>query len=686
MTASAWTYEVGADGAGKGIGQLRLDVPDRSANMLSSAVLVELGKVLETIERAPPRGLVIRSGKRNGFVAGADINEFTQLGSVDEALVMIRRGQSLCDRIEALPCPTVALLHGFALGGGMELALACRYRVGIDDGRLALGLPEVQLGIHPGFGGSVRSVRLLGVRPAMDMMLTGKTVRADKAMRIGLVDALVPVDQADATCTKLIDQHPAAHQPPLLERALSWPGVRGFIAPALLRQVAARVRREFYPAPYAIVDLWAKHGARGRAAFDAEALSIAQLFQSPTARNLVRVFQLQDRLKALGSVKDGPSAQIVAGLRNVHVVGAGIMGGDIAAWCAAQGFNVSLQDRAIEQVTPALQRATETFARKIHDPAARAQAATRLVADVAGDHIPEADIVIEAIFENADAKRGLYAKTAPRMKAGALLATNTSSLVLEGLARDLPDPGGFVGLHFFNPVAQMPLVEVISTPTTRPGTVSIATGFVRRLDKLPLPCRSTPGFLLNRVLIPYMQEGMTAVEQGVAPEIVDAAATRFGMPMGPIELADVVGLDVCKSVGEIIGTAIGRTPPVPLQRIESLVAAKQLGRKTGSGYYKWVQGKAVKSSVDESTVPTELTDRLMLTMVNECVACLREKIVADADLVDAGVIFGAGFAPFRGGPLKWARDAGPEKLRARLEQLVLQHGSRFTPDAGWGLL
>jgi 3-hydroxyacyl-CoA dehydrogenase / enoyl-CoA hydratase / 3-hydroxybutyryl-CoA epimerase len=679
MAASAWNYQAGTDG----IGQLRLDVPDRSANTLSAAVLTELGAVLDAIERAPPRGLVIRSGKRNGFVAGADINEFTRLASVEEALVMIRRGQGLCDRIEALPCPTVALLHGFALGGGMELALACRYRVGIDDGRLALGLPEVQLGIHPGFGGSVRSVRLLGVRPAMDMMLTGKTVRADKAKRIGLVDALVPGpftgDQADAACARLVNEHPAPHRPSLGERALSWPVVRGFVTPALLRQVKSRVRREHYPAPYAIVDLWAKHGAAGRAAYDAEALSIAHLFQSPTARNLVRVFQLQDRLKAT-------AAAAAAQVQNVHVVGAGIMGGDIAAWCAAQGFRVSLQDRTSEQVDPALRRAAELFAKRVHDPVARAQATERLTADVAGDRIAEADVVIEAIFENADAKRGLYANTTPRMKSGALLATNTSSLVLEGLAQGLPDPGGFVGLHFFNPVAQMPLVEVIATATTRPEVVALASGFVRRLDKLPLPCRSSPGFLVNRVLIPYMQEGMTAVEEGIAPEMVDAAATRFGMPMGPIELADVVGLDVCKSVGEIISAAIGRTPPVALKRIEALVAGKNLGRKTGAGYYQWVDGKAVKLSVDESKVAEELTDRLMLTLVNECVACLREGIVADADLVDAGVIFGTGFAPFRGGPLHWARATGPEKLRARLDQLVLQHGSRFAPDPGWGSL
>ena len=244
----------------------------------------------------------------------------------------------------------------------------------------------------------------------------------------------------------------------------------------------------------------------------------------------------------------------------------------------------------------------------------------------------------------------------------------------------------FVGLHFFNPVAQMPLVEIVEGAGTRPEVLAAATAFVRRLDKLPLPCRSSPGFLVNRVLIPYMQEGMTAVEQGVLPEIVDAAATRFGMPMGPIELADVVGLDVCAHVGEIIGAAIKRAPPVPLQRLQALLAQKSLGRKSGQGYYRWVDGKAQKQKVDEASVPAELTDRLMLTFVNESVATLREGIVADADLVDAGVIFGAGFAPFRGGPLNWARSEGPARLRERLEQLVLQHGSRFAPDPGWSLL
>jgi 3-hydroxyacyl-CoA dehydrogenase / enoyl-CoA hydratase / 3-hydroxybutyryl-CoA epimerase len=272
------------------------------------------------------------------------------------------------------------------------------------------------------------------------------------------------------------------------------------------------------------------------------------------------------------------------------------------------------------------------------------------------------------------------------MKAGAILATNTSSLVLESLTEGLPDPGCFVGLHFFNPVAQMPLVEIIHGTATRAEVMTAAASFVRRIDKLPLPCRSSPGFLVNRVLIPYMQEGMTAVEEGLSPELVDAAATGYGMPMGPIELADVVGLDVCKHVGEIIGAAINRTTPVPLKQLEQLVVARKLGRKSGEGYYKWVDGKAVKTAVDQNLVTADLTDRLLLTLVNECVACLREGIVADADLVDAGVIFGAGFAPFRGGPLHWACSEGPQQLVARLQRLAAQQGSRFAPDAGWSAL
>ncbi|MEP7312509.1 MAG: 3-hydroxyacyl-CoA dehydrogenase NAD-binding domain-containing protein [Pseudomonadota bacterium] len=681
MPVSAWSLTLDP----QGIVWLTLDVPERSANTLSSGVLSELAVHIGTIASEPPRGLVIRSGKRSGFIAGADINEFTQLRTEAEALTMVRRGQQLCDRIAALPFPTVALLQGFALGGGLELALACRYRVGIDDDRLTLGLPEVQLGIHPGFGGTVRSVQLLGVRPAMDLMLTGKTLRADKALAVGLIDRLVPPTEAEATCVALITQRPAPHKPPLTERLLSLPGVRALLAPALLRRVAQRARREHYPAPYAIVELWARHGARGEAALDAEARSISALFLTSTARNLVRVFQLQDRLKALGA-KDAAAVAAGKALQRVHVVGAGTMGGDIAAWCALRGFEVTLQDRSAEQIAPALQRAAELFDKRVHAAAERSAVGARLAADVAGAGVGAADFVIEAIFENLEVKQGLFAQLEPAMKADAVLATNTSSLMLESLSSTLARPGRLVGLHFFNPVAQMPLVEVIHAADTQSDALALAVAFTRRIDKLPLPCRSSPGFLVNRVLAPYLQEAMVALEQGIAAELIDAAATRFGMPMGPLELADVVGLDVCKKVGEIVGGALARSPPVPLTRIETLVAAKKLGKKTGEGFYVWRDGKPVRQQADVNTIPADLQDRLILSLVNESVACLREQLVGDADLVDAGVVFGAGFAPFRGGPLAWAKETGAGGTVERLRALAAVHGARFTPDPGWALL
>ena len=675
MADSAWRYDTDE----QGIGTLTLDVPGRSANTLSVAVLEELGQVLVGIEAQPPRGLVIRSAKASGFIAGADINEFARVASEDEAVAMVRRGQRLFDRIEALPCPSVALLRGFALGGGLELAMACTYRVAVDDGALTLGLPEVQLGIHPGFGGSVRAVRLLGVRPAMDLMLTGRSLRADKVLRLGLVDRLVKPDAVDEACRQLILQRPPVHRPPLLERMLSWPLVRGQVARLLRAQLQAKVRRAHYPAPYALVDSWLESGARGPQAFEAEARSVGRLFRTATARNLVRVFQLQDRLKGLGG-KD-PTALVP---RRVHVVGAGVMGGDIAAWCALRGLEVTLQDRSAAQVDPALARAQVLFEKRLRDPAQRVAAAQRLRSDVDGEGVAQADVVIEAIYENLQAKHELLQRLETRMRPDALLATNTSSLTLESLATVLQSPGRLVGLHFFNPVAQMPLVEVVSSASTTDAVRGAALRFARQLDRLPLPCRSSPGFLVNRVLAPYLMEALIALEQGIAPELIDAAATDWGMPMGPIELADVVGLDVCRKVGEIVDQIRGSAPPVPLTRIETLIAAGQLGRKSGQGFYRWVEGKPVKARLDAAAAPLDLQDRLVMALVNESKACEREAVVADADLVDAGLVFGAGFAPFRGGPLAWARDTGVTQVTGRMRELAHTHGARFLPDAGWG--
>ena len=403
---------------------------------------------------------------------------------------------------------------------------------------------------------------------------------------------------------------------------------------------------------------------------------MAEFFLSETSRSLVRVFFLQDRLKGLGGKGATPVAR-------VHVVGAGVMGGDIAAWCALRGLRVTLQDRAPEYVEPALRRARELFEKRARTPPEAAATTARLTADVAGAAVPEADVVIEAIFENVEAKQSLYATLEPRMKPGALLATNTSSLVLETLAAKLADPTRLIGLHFFNPVPRMPLVEVIRTRTTRQDVVAAALAFARRLDKLPLPCGSAPGFVVNRVLFPYMTEAMLAAQEGVPFKIIDDTALAFGMPQGPIELADTVGLDVAQHVGRVLSEAFGTPRP---DALGPLVAARKLGRKTGEGFYVWRDGKPQKPDPGAARAPEDLMDRLILPMLNESVACLREGVVEDADLLDAGVIFGTGFAPFRGGPLNYARRRGLDAVVARLTELAARHGPRFAPDAGWARL
>jgi 3-hydroxyacyl-CoA dehydrogenase/enoyl-CoA hydratase/3-hydroxybutyryl-CoA epimerase len=675
MNASTnWALESDADG----IAWLTFDKPGTSTNVLSHDVLAELDAQVKAFSAKPPRGLVIRSGKAAGFIAGADVKEFIQLESAEQAYELVRPAQRIFDAIERLPCPTVAIVHGFALGGGFELALACRYRVGVKGDKFSIGLPEVMLGIHPGFGGTVRAVRRAGVRTAMEMMLTGKTLRADKALRAGLLDRLVFPSDARAAARELVMRRPKSRPPRFVERVLNWPLVRGLVRKQLLAQVRAKVRREHYPAPYAIIDLWSKYGARGEAAFEAEARSIADLMVGDTSRNLVRVFLLQERMKSLGGKTRLP-------IERVHVVGAGVMGGDIAAWCAQRGLNVTLQDRELKYIEPALQRAREGFEKRLRDAGKAAELMTRLTADVAGDGVPRADVVIEAIFEDAAAKHELFARLEPRMQPGAILASNTSSIMLEQLDDRLPDPGKLVGVHFFNPVAQLPLVEIVRGETSSGDSIQKAIAFTRKIDKLPLPCKSSPGFLVNRVLVPYLYEAMYAAADGIPFEVIDEAALRYGMPMGPVELADVVGLDVCKHVGDIVSAALQRPKP-DTSRLEALVAAKKLGRKTGEGFYAWKDGKAVKPPGPPADPPADLEDRLILALANECAAVLREGIVSDADLIDAGVIFGAGFAPFRGGPLTHARARGVDSVVARLRELQDKYGARFAPDSGWSLV
>jgi 3-hydroxyacyl-CoA dehydrogenase/enoyl-CoA hydratase/3-hydroxybutyryl-CoA epimerase len=668
-----WSYRIDENR----IATLTLDKKDAATNTLSRDVVAELPPLLREIAAEHPEGLILRSGKTSGFVAGADIKEFTTLKGPEEALELIQQGQEAFLELERLPCPTVAVIHGFALGGGLELALACRYRVASDEPRTQLGLPEVKLGIHPGFGGTVRSVRLLGVFAAMDLMLRGSNLNAQKALAVGLVDRIGPRDRLETLAREILKTRPPVHRPPFWARLADTVPGRRLLAPRLRRGLAARVRREHYPAPYAIVGLWEQYGASGtKAHYAAEAHSIAQLMCGSTARNLVRVFLLQDRLKGLGKKN-------TFDVRRVHVIGAGVMGGDIAAWCAVRGLEVTLQDREMRYIQPALDRAQKLFAKRLPDDAARSAAASRLRADVSGEGVSDADVVIEAIFEDLDTKKKLYREIEPRLKAGALFATNTSSLKLEKLSSDLAEPGRLVGVHFFNPVAKMPLVEVVHAAGTNPEALEKALAFTRRIDRLPIPVRSAPGFLVNRVLIPYMNEAILAVMEGLPPEAVDEAALRYGMPMGPIELADTVGLDVALSVSKVFAAEFHRVIP---QKLEELVAQGHLGRKSGRGFYVYRKGKPVKNASLARLAHGDLTDRLLYPLLNESVACLREGIATDADLVDAGVIFGTGFAPFRGGPLTYVRETGAVRVHERLEELEKRFGERFRPDPGWTAL
>ncbi len=617
-----------------GIAIAVLDRAGESSNALSAEVMAEFAQLLDQLEHEPPKGLIIRSGKPAGFIAGADIDEFSQLDTPEKGRALVARGWHLFNRLAAVSYPTLALVRGHCLGGGLELALACRYLLVVDEPGTKLGLPEVMLGIFPGWGGMLRLPQRVGPAAGLEMMLSGRTVDAVKARKMGLADACVPPRVMEVAARQLLLSATPRPALPMLQQLLAGP-LKAVVASGARKQVAKKARPAHYPAPYAIIDLWQHHGGNALAAPEI----VDRIIASPTAKNLLRVFRLQERLKGFGK-----SGDFVA--HRVHVVGAGVMGGEIAAWCALRGLTVSLQDQTVERIAPAIQRAQALFARKLRDPLKARAAFDRLIPDPAGAGVAHADVVIEAIFENLEAKQALLRALEARMKPGAILATNTSSLKLEDLRTVLAHPARLVGIHFFNPVALMPLVEVVAAESTDPAMVQAACAFVKQIDKLPLPVRSAPGFLVNAVLAPYMLAAMRAVDSGISPETVDAAMLAFGMPMGPIELVDTVGLDIALAAGRQLADG-AEAPASLLQRVD----AGHLGKKTGQGFYAWVDGRPQKSRAGR--IPDDLAEKLIRPLVDRTQQLLAGHLVADKDLADAGVIFGTGFAPFTGGPLHW---------------------------------
>jgi len=634
----------------QGLAWLTFDKAGESANTFSREALQELDAALEEIRLAEPKGLIIRSAK-DSFIAGADVEEFTRFASPEEALSFVRLGWDVLQKLKLLPFPTTALVNGYCMGGGFELSLACRYRVALDDPKTRFAFPEVMLGIMPAWHGVQWLPRLIGPAAAMDLMLTGKSVDAKRAKRMGLVDQAVPLRILENTARMVTLEAPAPRALGFVQNLLLGP-FRSIVVGQARKQVAKKARREHYPAPYAILDLWQKYDGDPFVNTEDPSCSIKALFAHPTTKNLIRIFFLQERMKSLGKGADFEA-------KHVHVVGAGVMGGDIAAICAMRGITVTLQDTAPERLAPAVKRAAKLFQRRLRDPLRIRDAMDRLIPDVSGAGAARADVIIEAIFENLEAKQQLFAKLEAAAKPGAVIASNTSSLKLADIAATFKDPSRLVGIHFFNPVPQMMLVEIISSEKTKQEFASNAVAFVRQIDKLPLPVKDSPGFLVNRVLGPYMQNAFRMLDEGMKPETIDAAMEEFGMPMGPIELADTVGLDICLHAGKQLakkgaggpgGSSAGQDPEAP-QVLLNKVALGQLGRKTGQGIYRYEKGKPVKGQ--PGAYGQDLIQSLIQPYLEEVKAVLAEGIVPDAELIDAGLIFGTGFAPFRGGPLNF---------------------------------
>ncbi|WP_455211226.1 3-hydroxyacyl-CoA dehydrogenase NAD-binding domain-containing protein [Kaarinaea lacus] len=656
------------------IAWLYADRKNSSTNTLSAEVIGELDAIIRELDNDPPKGLVILSAKENGFFAGADIKELAKANDVQPAREFIQLGQDTFNRLERLRFPTVCLIHGFCMGGGLELALACRYRIADDDTKTRLGFPEIKIGIFPAFGGATRLPPLIGAPAAMGMMLTGRNLSARAAKKIGVIDYAVPKRHLQQGAVQLINTRPAPQTLKGWKRLTNHALVRPLLAYKMRLDVAKKASPNHYPAPYALIDLWAKHANDKYRMLEGEQTHASRLIVGKTSQNLIRVFFLQDQLKSAGD-------KSLFKPKHVHVIGAGVMGGDIAAWCASQGMHVTVQDRAEAALGRVIKNAYGLFKKTLKAPVLIQAALDRITPDINGLGLKHADVVIEAIFENLEAKQSLFQSIEPQLKPGALLATNTSSIPIETLSQALSEPSRLVGIHFFNPVSRMQLVEIVSGSTTSAEASTKAAAFTRHINRLPLPVKSSPGFLVNRVLMPYLVEAVVLEAEGIAPQVIDQAAVDFGMPMGPIELADTVGLDICLSVAEILSQQLNLEVP---HRLKSLVDAGRLGRKSGRGFYQYKNGKPLHHKAGKSDYrPEDIQDRLMLRMLNEVVACLREGIVDNADLVDAGIIFGTGFAPFRGGPLHYRQSRGVNTLYNRLLELEKKHGERFTPDTGW---
>ncbi len=669
----------------EGIVWLGFDYKNANNNVLATEALIQLEQTLEELDVDNLTGLVIYSLKDNAFIMGADVKSFDRLKSATEARKLVDLGHRVCDKLEAISVPTVALIDGHCLGGGLELSLCCNFLIARSDKNLNLGLPEVKLGIHPGFGGTVRMVERVGALPALQAILSGRNYSPQQAKKIGLVDAIVPQRHLKKSAVYFIQRHPVKKMTGLQKLQHHFPAlVLKLASKTAEKMLNKRVNQKHYPAPYRLLELWRSQLDQSREQkMRMEKDSVADLFNDETSHNLVRVFNLRTQLTALG--KNASSAEEdIQSIQQVHVIGAGVMGGDIATWCAMRGMQVTLQDANLKALASARKRSYKAIKHTIKTVNERTAVLDRLVFDPQGMGLSSASLVIEAIVEDLDIKRQLFHEVEAKVNQATLIATNTSSIPLDSLITEMQYPQRFLGLHFFNPVAKMPLVEVIAASTTSSTVLKQAYQFTSAIKRLPLPVKSSIGFLVNRILMAYLVEAMILVDEGISPQCIDSVAKEFGMPMGPVELADRVGLDICHHVLHVFGEILKRDDATvkALKKIDTMVNNGNLGMKSGQGFYTYKNGKIISEKSRESVASLDIEKRLFARFFNECVACMNESVVSSRDFLDAGMIFGTGFAPFRGGPMHYL-ETHYDDVYGDLLSFSKKYGERFIPHSGW---
>ncbi len=683
------------------LAHLVMDDPSRKVNVLDEPALVDLEVALSALEAAADlRGVILRSGKPESFVAGADVDAIASITEASQVRALVGRAHAAFGRLAALPCPTVAAIDGVCLGGGTELALACDSRIASEEPRTRIGLPEILLGIIPGFGGTTRLPRLVGLSTALDLILTGRSLDARRAERVGLVARAVPaawlMEYAERRVAELAARPKAERRDRFRPKALgSWLLDATSTGHAIvLRQAAARTQastRGHYPAPLAALRVL-RYGL-GRTVEQSlalEANEVGDLVVGPVCKNLVRIFQLSERARKDAVVAD-PSLKPQP-VRALGLVGAGVMGGGVAELASRNGIGVRVRD-----VQPAaLTRALRTARSLIEDRGRRSRGRSaegdsqlaRILPtlDLAG--FGRVDFAIEAVVEDLDVKRRVLAELEVRMRPDALLATNTSSLSVGVLAGGLQRPDRFCGFHFFNPVHRMPLVEVVRGAATSDQTVVTAVALARHLGKTPVVVADSPGFVVNRILMPYLREAIHLLEEGYPLRDIDASMRRFGMPMGPFEVLDEVGIDVAHKAASVLCRAFpDRMTPAPA--LETLLAAGRLGKKSGRGFYRHRGRKRRPDPELRALLRFQrerrphsleaLSERMVLAMINEAARCLEESVVADAGMLDLAMVFGAGFPPYRGGLLRHADTLGLPRVESRVTALRAERGERFAP-------